>query len=68
MYKYNLINTYPNIKASIPLDKPQEVNSFKMSVNRKQIGLSFKADQKKVIEALETLGKVSLKFIARHPF
>ncbi len=56
------------MKASIPLDKPQEVTSFKMSVNRKQIGLAFKADQKKVVEALETLGKVSFKFIAHHSF
>ncbi len=46
------------MKASIPLDKPKEVTIYKMSVNRKQIGLTFKTEQKKVIEALEALGKV----------
>ncbi len=50
------------MQASIPLEKPEEVTVYKMSVNRKQIGLAFKAEQKKVIEALETLGKVSVPY------
>ena len=39
------------------LDKPKQVEYYKLQANRAKIGLTFKGDQKKVLEAFATMGE-----------
>lgn len=38
--------------ASCKLDKPQEVTEYKLQIDRKVLGKTFKAEQKKVLVLL----------------
>lgn len=42
--------------AAVTLDKPKQVDYYRLQANRAKIGTTFKQDQKKVLDALATMG------------
>jgi len=43
--------------AAVTLDKPKQVEYYRLQANRAKIGTTFKADQKKVLDAFATMGE-----------
>lgn len=42
--------------AAVVLDKPKQVEYYKLQANRAKIGTTFKQDQKKVLDAFTVMG------------